>query len=165
MVKETDFIAKGFDLYIEVAKRNPELHFTLIGVKEQFIPWIEEKYKLSGIENLEVIFFCPIDKLLKYYSVAKVFVLASITEGIPNSMLEAMLCECIPVGSNVNGIPDVIGDTGILVMNRSVEELDQAVKVALNMNTQDEARLRILQNYSYEKHKKKLLSIVEEILN
>jgi len=69
------------------------------------------------------------------YNQAKVFVQASITEGMPNTLSEAMLLECIPVGSNINGIPDAIGETGIIIKHRKVEELEIGINKALKMNT------------------------------
>jgi len=36
-------------------------------------------------------------------------------EGLRNALCEAMLCECIPVGTERNGIPIAIGDAGFYV--------------------------------------------------
>jgi glycosyltransferase involved in cell wall biosynthesis len=158
-----DFINKGFDLFIELAKRNPGFEFVMIGIKEQFLPWIEESYHVSEIQNLEVILFSHHPEVLfKYYNKSKVFVQASITEGMPNTLNEAMLCECVPVGSNVNGIPDAIGDTGIIVLRRNIEELEKAVYQALNLNTGEKARNYVLDNFSLEKREKKLMNILNE---
>ncbi len=161
----SDFINKGFDLFIQMARRNPELTFTLIGIKKQFLPWVEEHYHVSEISNLELIFSYVSDEvLLLNYNKAKVFVQASITEGMPNTLNEAMLCECIPVGSNVNGIPDAIGDTGVIVKRRNIEELEHAVQTALKMNMGYVARKQVLHNFTLAIREEKLLEIFKESL-
>lgn len=152
-----DFYNKGFDLFIEVARRNPQLNFRLIGLKPEFEAWTEENYQVSKIPNLEIIkYFCPHELLRESYNKAKVFVQASITEGMPNTLGEAMLLECIPVGSNVNGIPDAIGDTGVIVKHRSADELEEAIKYALTLNTASKARQRVIDLFSFEIREKKL---------
>jgi glycosyltransferase involved in cell wall biosynthesis len=158
-----DFINKGFDLFVEIARRNSDLEFILIGIKMQFLPWIEESYHISEITNLKVILFSSNSEILfDYYNKSKVFVQASITEGMPNTLNEAMLCECIPVGSNVNGIPDAIGDTGIIILKRSVLELEKAVYQALNLKTGTKARNHVLEHFSLEKREEKLLKVLKE---
>ncbi|MDD4603644.1 MAG: glycosyltransferase family 4 protein [Bacteroidales bacterium] len=160
-----DFLNKGFDLFSEMARRNPDLKFTMIGINRQLLPWIEENYGVSSIPNLELVFFNNKDEeQFKNYNRAKVFVQASITEGMPNTLGEAMACECIPVGSNVNGIPDAIGDTGVLVYHRSVAELEQAVRKALKMDTGKEAREQVMKNFTYAIRKEKILDLLEKIL-
>ena len=165
MSSNTDFLNKGFDLFTSMARRNPDLHFTLIGIKKQFMPWIEEHYQISALPNLELIFsYVPDDLLFLNYNKAKVFVQASITEGMPNTLSEAMLCECIPVGSNVNGIPDAIGHTGVIVMHRNVEEVEQAVRKALTLETGADARQRVLSGFTYIQREERLLTLLKEIL-
>jgi glycosyltransferase involved in cell wall biosynthesis len=165
MSSNADFLNKGFDLFTEMARRNPALKFTLVGIKKQFMPWIEENYQISSVANLELIFSFVADKVLFLnYNKAKVFVQASITEGMPNTLSEAMLCECIPVGSNVNGIPDAIGDTGVIVMHRNVEELEAAVKRALTLDSGAAARERVLGNFTFDLREKRLLELLDEIL-
>jgi glycosyltransferase involved in cell wall biosynthesis len=161
-----DFLNKGFDLFIALARRNPDLDFILIGIKKQFLPWIEKQYPFYDIPNLTVIYsFCPHEVLFKSYNKAKVFIQASITEGMPNTLCEAMLCECVPVGSNVNGIPDAIGDTGIIVKKRDVVELEVAMHRALELNTGVEARIRIKENFSFDLRENKLISALEGIIS
>ncbi len=165
MSSTSDFLNKGFDLFTDLARRNADLKFTLVGIKKQFMPWIEEHYRISEIPNLELIFsYVPDEILALNYNRASVFVQASITEGMPNTLGEAMLCECIPVGSNVNGIPDAIGDTGIIVMHRDVEELEQAVRHALSLGTGQIARTRVLANYSFALREERLLALLNQIL-
>jgi len=161
-----DFFNKGFDLFLEMARRIPEKKFTLIGFRKEFLPWIEQNFRVSEIPNLEtILFFCPDELLFKNYNRAKVFIQASITEGMPFTLNEAMLCECIPVGSNVNGIPDAIGNTGIIVAKRSADELEKAIRQALLLDTGAAARQRALENFSLPKHREKLLELFDQILS
>jgi glycosyltransferase involved in cell wall biosynthesis len=160
MSGNSDFLNKGFDLFTEMARRNPDLNFTLIGIKKKFLPWIEANYHIGSVPNLQVIFsFCPDDVLFEEYNRAKVFVQASITEGMPNTLNEAMLCECIPVGSNVNGIPDAIGDTGQIVMQRDVSLLEAAVRRALQMETGAQARARVLEHFTFGLRESRVLNL------
>ena len=165
MVSNFDFLNKGFDLFTELARRNPDLKFTMIGIKQQFMPWIEAHYNVSTIPNLELVFFfCKNEVLFQHYNQSKVYIQASITEGMPNTLNEAMFCECIPVGSNVNGIPDAMGGTGVIVYHRSVEELELAVRKALTMDTGILAHKHTLNNFTYAIRKEKLLNLLEKIL-
>jgi glycosyltransferase involved in cell wall biosynthesis len=165
MIQVGDFYNKGFDLFIEAAARNTKLDFVLIGLKPSFLNWVEENYKVSQIPNLQIIpSFCPQDVLNEKYNKAKVFVQASITEGMPNTLCEAMLLECIPVGSNINGIPDAIGDTGIIVKHRNIEELEKGINKALTMNTGEKARQRVLDLFSISLREEDILKIMKETI-
>jgi glycosyltransferase involved in cell wall biosynthesis len=165
MSTASDFINKGFDLFTELARRNPGLRFTLIGIKKQFMPWIEENYQITSVANLKIIFsFCPDEILFYEYNRAKVFVQASITEGMPNTLNEAMLCGCIPVGSDVNGIPDAIGDTGIIVRRRDAGELDGAVHLAMQLESGTRASERVIANYSFLLREERLLHVFNQYI-
>jgi glycosyltransferase involved in cell wall biosynthesis len=164
MNKEADFFNKGFDLFIALSRLNPEKDFVLIGTNKAYQKWIETNYKVSEIPNLKIIpSFCPDEILKDYFNKAKVYLQVSITEGMPVSLGEAMLCECIPIGSNVNGIPDAIGDTGVLVYNRDINDLNSALEKALRLNTGNAARLRVLEYFSMEQREKKLISAIDKI--
>ena len=84
---------------------------------------------------------------------------------MPFTLNEAMFCECIPVGSEVNGIPDAIGDTGVIVKKRNPDALEKAIRQALELNTGAEARQRALNNFSMPQHREKLLELFGQLLN
>jgi len=160
-----DFYNKGFDLFIQVAERNKDLNFVLIGLNPIYSDWTEENYHVSKILNLQIIHsFCPQEVLNQKYNQASVFVQASITEGMPNTLSEAMLLECIPVGSNVNGIPDAIGDTGVIVKLRNVEELEKSILEALKLKTGKLARERVLQLFSLSLRQEKMLELIKKLI-
>ena len=164
MSQEGDFYNKGYDLFIQVAARNPLLQFVLIGLNPHYLEWTEMKYCVSSIPNLTIIPLTREVEILNYnYNRAKIFVQASITEGMPNTLSESMLMECIPVGSKVNGIPDAIGSTGIIVNNRSVEDLEKAIYDALKLDTGKQARARVLDMFSQSLREKKLLEIFKSL--
>jgi glycosyltransferase involved in cell wall biosynthesis len=158
-----DFINKGYDQFIALARRNPDLDFIMVGIKKQFLPWIEANHPFADIPNLKCIYsFCPHEVLFESYNKARVFVQASITEGMPNTLCEAMLCECTPVGSQVNGIPDAIGDTGIIIRKRDVAELEAGVRKALGMESGKKAAQRIRENFSFALREEKMIKSLEE---
>ncbi|MEI7983935.1 MAG: glycosyltransferase, partial [Bacteroidota bacterium] len=80
----------------------------------------------------------------------------------PNTLSEAMLCECVPVGSDVNGIPDAMGETGIIIRHRHVEELEHAVRKALTFNSGAAARQHVLNNFTLLQREEKLLKLLSE---
>lgn len=158
-----DFYNKGFDLFIQAAERNPQLNFILIGLNKAYLDWADEEYHFRSITNLKVIpTFCPDEVLNECYNKAKVFVQASITEGMPNTLSEAMLLGCIPVGSNINGIPDAIGDTGVVIKRRTVQDLEAGILDALKLNTSIQARERVIQLFSIELREQKLKDILSQ---
>jgi len=160
MSHEGDFYNKGYDLFIKTARITPELDFVLIGLNPNYLTWVEENYQVSTISNLRIIpSFCPQEVLSEMYNQATVFVQASITEGMPNTLSEAMLLECVPVGSNVNGIPDAIGDTGVVIKQRDDTVLRDAIHCALKMNSGKLARQRVLNMFSFEKREKEIIEI------
>lgn len=160
-----DFYNKGFDLFIEVARENPQLEFVLIYIKEANLPWLEANYHLSTIKNLKyIVNLASFKELLHYYNQASVYVQASISEGMPNALAEAMLCECVPVGSNVNGIPDCIGDCGVIVETRDKEKLNEAIQKALKLNSGKKASMRIREQFNLGRREKELISSVNQLL-
>jgi glycosyltransferase involved in cell wall biosynthesis len=60
------------------------------------------------------------------YVQGHVVVLSSISEALPFSVIEAMFCGRSVVGTDVGGVPEVIGDTGRVVMPRDPEAMAAA---------------------------------------
>jgi glycosyltransferase involved in cell wall biosynthesis len=106
------------------------------------------------------------DKLISYYQKAKVYCQLSMREGLPNTVCEAMLCECVPVGTNVEGIHTAIGNTGFYVDHGDVEGTVQAIKKALSSadGFGRKAREHIQKNFSFEKRKHILKNLFNELL-
>jgi glycosyltransferase involved in cell wall biosynthesis len=88
-----------------------------------------------------------------YLSIADIFCLSSIFEGMPISLIEALSMGCIPVCTPVGGIKQMIihGKTGFLSKDLSVDGYCEVLKEALNhpdkMMIQKNGRLFFESNY------------------
>lgn len=154
------FVTKGLDYYIRTAARLPRYTFILVGLDREIIqPWWNEEIP----ENLQLIRRASPTELRMIYSRARVFAHFSLTEGMPNVLCEAMLAECVPVGSAVNSIPDIIGDTGVLVQHRDLEEMAAAISTAMDLETGQSARARIIQRYPLEQRERKLTHALQTL--
>lgn len=160
---DDEFRRKGFDMLVSVAKIMTDTQFILIGVSE----YQETHVNKLGLRNLTLKNKVPQEQLIEYFSRAKVFAQLSLFEGLPNTLCEAMLCECVPVGSNVNGIPTAIGDTGFIVYKKDINEITEKLKLALETTeeTGKQAREKIIKEFTIQARKEKLNFIIDSLLN
>lgn len=83
----------------------------------------------------------------RYYKAFDVFVLPSLKEGLPYVLLEAGQAGIPVIASNVGGIPDIVGDAGILVPRKDSRALHGAMKELLG----DSARRNTLGELFHKK--------------
>lgn len=158
---ENEYRRKGFDMLTEAAMKMPDVKFILIGLNEYYLRHL----KSLNLKNTELYGKVSYDELIKLYSRAKVYSQLSMFEGMPSAVCEAMLCGCIPVGSEVNGIPDIIGDCGIIVKERNACKAAEAIRAALKYDEQAslKSRRRIIEMFPLKKREEELLKITEKI--
>lgn len=118
---------KGLDFFVSIAESLPEFTFKIIGCDDK-------SAEILGMipPNLKLIEKLPHTEVRKHLSASKVCVQFSLSEGMPNALCEAMLCECIPLGTNVGGIKDIIGPTGYVIENQNIELAKHYILQALN---------------------------------
>ncbi|NLW18398.1 MAG: glycosyltransferase family 4 protein [Candidatus Cloacimonetes bacterium] len=126
-----DFQNKGFDLLSQIAKRRPDLSFIFVGIQKRWQAALEQESGLYSLPNLQIHEFLPRAELMELMAESAVYAQPSISEGMPNALMEAMLMGCFPVGSDVAGIPTVIGNHGIIIPRRDSRLLEKALDEAL----------------------------------
>ncbi len=156
------FQLKGIDSFIEMARIMPEKNFVIIGMSTDFA--FQNKIEIPS--NLKIIPQTNQQGLIEYYQKAKVFCLFSLTEGMPNVLCESMLCECIPVGSKVNAIPEIIGDTGFIIEKKDIALMKSALNQAFesDISLGELAKQRIIENFSFEKREIELVKTLKKYL-
>lgn len=158
---EWRMMKKGFDKLIETALELPDVQFKIIGIKDELLKQIEPHLP----KNVDAISFVSPEVLLQYYQKAKVYTQVSYTEGLPNSLCEAMLCECIPVGTNRGGIPTGIGEAGFIFEYGDKKAMKEAFRNALKLpnETGKKARQHVIDNFPIHKRESALVSIIQEL--
>lgn len=173
---------KGVDLLIDawnlVIEKVPDAHLVClgpIGFSADSITFYEQQtQKIAAYGLAETITFKGrVDNVDEYFQAADLFVLPSVTEGLPNSVLEAMACELPPVMSDIPGISRTIirsAAEGIVFPERT----DKALAEALLRLIQDDnlratvgqqARRRILEAYSLTYRTEQYKTLYHTLLN
>ena len=144
---------KGVDLIIQVASKFPNSIFYLAGIDEVIGYDVPENIICKGILNAE--------ELKELYNQSQFYLQLSNTEGFGVALCEAMLCECIPIVSDVNFLPTIIGDSGLILKKRNVDMLFDLVNLALKLDIsimEQRSRKRIIDNFSIENRQRLLIS-------
>ncbi|MDI6644191.1 MAG: glycosyltransferase [Methanobacteriaceae archaeon] len=149
---------KGVDTLVKAAKYLPEIRFVVNGTTGEAL----EKLKKIAPDNVEFVGPVPFKELLKLFQKSKVYCQLSMREGLPTAVCEAMLCECVPVGTKRFGIPVAIGDTGFYAGYGDVRETVAAIKKALKSDGV-KARERVKSLFPREVREKGLLELIRKL--
>jgi glycosyltransferase involved in cell wall biosynthesis len=104
-----------------------------------------------------------VDNTLKYFKKADVFVLSSYVEGLPNVLVESMMCGCTPVSTDCpTGPREVLerGKYGYLTPVGDIKSMAKMIKFALDNPIENNILQNKVESFSefnvLEKHQKSL---------
>lgn len=164
---------KGQIFLVEAAnialKQNPKLRFVMFGYGPD-IDMIKNKIKQYGIEDKVL---CPgFEKnLLGYMMDADMLINPSLSEGLPNIVLEAMAFRVPVVATAVGGVPELVddGESGYLVQAKDISNLaEKIVLLAGNPESQEKFKSNgyetIINRFSFETQADKLNAVYRSVL-
>jgi glycosyltransferase involved in cell wall biosynthesis len=152
-----------------VTKSNPDSFFVVVGDGPERNS-LESLARQLRIENR--VCFCGFrDDPMNVFQSLDLYVLSSLSEGIPVAMLEAMSHGVPVIATRVGGIPEVIKDrvNGILVPPQNPMYLVESILESLNNPNEAakralEAKKTIINKYSIEKWVEKIQNIYLEMM-
>jgi len=164
---------KRLDLWMELAakilRQFKSAHFIIVGdgplkdalMKKRNELGLTDRIHLPGLET----------EVRPYLAAFDVYMMTSVFEGLPVALLEAMAMECPVIATNAGGIKEVIRHEvdGLLC---SVEEPEKLVGYActlladqdLRMKYGQQARKRVVENFSMEKMVEELEEVYREVV-
>jgi glycosyltransferase involved in cell wall biosynthesis len=108
----------------------------------------------------------------KYLQASDFMVFPSYSEGMPQSVLEAMNCGLPVVATRVGGIPEAVidGQTGLLVDAKDVEQLRNAMERMINdgefrHSAGQKALAYVREKFDTEQHTRKLAESLRSLVN
>ncbi|WP_430868342.1 GT4 family glycosyltransferase PelF [Demequina aurantiaca] len=131
-LKDLETLIRAFAL---IHKQIPEAVLRLFGPTPAGNEWYEKRLRdLTDKLGLTaaVSFEGPIRPVTRAYGESTLVALSSISEGLPYTVMEAMMCGRATVSTEVGGIPELVGDAGMLAPPRDPAAFAEACVVLLS---------------------------------
>lgn len=144
------------DLKVVIIGQSKDEHAYLIKLSESL--GISDRVHFTG--------YVPYEDLPYFYNGCDLFVYPSLYEGFGLPPLEAMSCKTPVITSNVSSIPEVVGDSAVLVNPFDTEELKNVMEKVLEdenlRNSIAEKGYLRSKEFSWDKTAAKTLNVYEE---
>lgn len=137
--KGIDLALKAFGLFI---KEFPQSHFTIIGQGEEYGELNKLVEVLGIVDNVTFRGTLRGENLVETLNQHRYLLVPSVWEepfGIVT--LEGMACGCVPIVSDGGGLPEAVGDAGLLFKRGDINDLFKCMKL-IKTSSQTEFELR-----------------------
>ena len=164
--KGVEYLIDAFNILI---KEYPNLKLIMIG-KGPLKGNIEQKIQnLNLSKNITIMNFIPNSKLPEIYQNSDVFVLPSINEGVPRTILEAMACGLPIVCTELPQLINIVEGCGSLVPLRDPQALAEAISKIISDKERaqklgENGRKKVVENYSWEDTVKRTINLYEGLI-
>lgn len=125
----------------------------------------DEFSKILPLEVFPIGYVSETEKIINVYSASDLFVLPSLSENLPNTIMEAMTCGVPCVGFNVGGIPEMIDhkESGYVAEYKNADDLAKGIYWTLyeadHKQLSSHAIEKVKREYSMENVARKYLEL------
>ena len=161
IVDRANLDRKGLRAFVDAAAEVPEVEFVVGGRHEGDAA---DELRTRASANVRLTGWLEQDELARLFDSAAVYVQASMHEGFGVSVAEAMLARCVPVVTRAGALPEVVGETGVLLDDAAPSTVALGVRQALGLNTGEAARNRVLERFSVQQRRDGLFSLLDELV-
>jgi glycosyltransferase involved in cell wall biosynthesis len=156
----------------DILKKRDDIYLRIVGGGDEHESLVKEIERLKLSKNIDLVGWAPREAISTWLNAADIFVLPSLHEGTPNSLLEAMASGLPVIASATGGIPEVIDNesNGFLVNPASSKEIKDKLNPLiasseLRNRIGTQGRIKLMATYcSWEDHAKKLHDIYQQLL-
>lgn len=156
-VSRNELRRKGIDRFIQLASMMPDKIFTIIGSACK-----EQEVRNANLPNLYLAGEVSKTQLIKHYQQARFYVQLSRHEAFGISVAEAMSCGSVPVVSDAGSLPEIVSDSGFVILGGDPAK----AKIAIEQNWNNyevysqRSRTNVVQNFSLRRRTEQLRSII-----
>ncbi len=162
-VKAQNMLIDGF---APLAKENPNLHLLIVGGGPLEDDLRQQAEKLGIAQQVTITGLLP--NAYRYVRAMDIFIMSSRYEGFSITLLEAMSAKLPIVATAVGGMPEVLGERGILIPALDPVPITQALDKILSMSPEEKndysehlhARLR--ENFSIERYHQEYRKLLDD---
>lgn len=161
--KNHDFMIQAVS---EMVQKGLDFHVTFVGEGPLFDEMVRKVHEL-GISSY-ITFAGTTNFISDYYSAADIFILPSIFEGLPLSLLEAYAAELPVIASNVGGVSDICENhkNGYLIEPNNMDQFINAVISLIDQSHRkkySEYNAEYIKNYDVDVVACRYLKLYKEI--
>jgi glycosyltransferase involved in cell wall biosynthesis len=161
IVDHTNLSRKGLRAFVDAAAHVPEVEFVIAG---RHVGDAADELRAHASPNVRLTGWLEDQELAQLFAEAAVYVQVSQHEGFGVSVAEGMLARCVPVITAVGALPEVVGDTGVVVADDEPETVAIGVREALLLDSGEAARQRVLTEFPVSRRRAGLFALLDELI-
>jgi glycosyltransferase involved in cell wall biosynthesis len=163
-VNTSNLTRKGLEPFVRAAARLPQVHFVVIGA------WLDgaiDRLRQLATPNLTFTGRLSHEEKVAWLWRARVVVQASQHEAFGLSLAEGMLCGAVPVVTDAGALPEVVGETGVVLASHDPGAIADGIRRALGLGASGsrQARERVLERFTIDQRRALLNGVVEQAVS
>jgi glycosyltransferase involved in cell wall biosynthesis len=164
------FKKKNIELVLEIAMELKSCKFSIVG-EGPHGGYLKNIKEVKKINNVEFVGFKQPQEIKQLYRISDCYLLTSLSEGTPTSMLEAIACGLPIITSNAGGVSNLIKDyvNGFVITDFDKKKYVNAIeKLLVDVDLRKEVfnnNLLLAKSYSWENVAKNITDLTRRGLN